>query len=572
MATLEVDPRQLVTLAANLAVVVGRVQGLVPADTVRAAGGDPISTAGAQRLSSQGAQLANLINEGLNKLAAAAYAIGAAGQQYSRTDIAGGRAIASTELGANSAPAGEITNPVGPWAAIPRRDVPKVSTGVPAGGYPDPEDFARELLQGDSGQSAINFSGSWRDVYAAAAHPMTDIAVVETANGVRQWKPVGADVATLFEQFRRWQDEVGRNYAAMLAQQADVYVGAFDDVRNAHPPLETILEAKRRYQTAMPGPEKTAALVHLMQVYQQSWQAQQQYRTAIESAIPNRDIVVAPPDIAGPTIAAVDNDIGSRQADRGTGTGSGGNQTRNGNAISDILRGVTSGLPLLTQLLGATGDTTLPDAGPIGAPTVPPTVPPPTPTPTPTPGIEQPANSDAIPQIPDLSQLANQGLNDGPPSDEGLLEDPYLENADPLDDFDLDPGGYGGGYGGGLGGGGGVPTSAVGGVPLFGATSLRAPQTPGARQFGGPAAGGRSQAGVGGMPYMPYMPGMGGGNPNAGDRKNPFAVEQKIVDDDDLRSQVLASATVNEKPPVLPPDATRPTPDNTARNQAGATA
>jgi hypothetical protein len=576
--TLKVDPHQLATLARNLAVMVWQARGLVPADTVRPAGGDPISMAGAERLSSRGAQLANRVIEGLNKLTPAAYAIGAAGELYSGGDTTGADAIASTGLGTGSAPASEVVrNPVGPWAPIPVRDVPPVSIDVPAD-LSDPETFAKQLVeQGDGGSSARTFSGSWRNVYVGAAHPMTDQAVVETANGTGRWEPVGAQkVAPLFAQFRAWHDEVGFNYAAALSQQADDYVGAFNNVRAAHPKLAEVKDAKQRYEMAMPGPEKTAALVDLMRVYQRSWQAQQQYRMAIESAIPNGDIVVAPPpDIASPTIAAVDNDIVQRQAARGAGAGSGGNQTRNGSPIKGVLSGLLKGLPsiapLLTQLLESTGDTTLPTGPTIEPPFELPVPPPPSP---PTPSIQDPARSGGIPQIPDLSQLADPGLNEDLPSDDGLLEEPYLE--DPLleqpylDDYAGSPGYTGGGLGGGGGGGGVSPV--VGGVPLSRTANLGAPKRSVARQFGAPTAGGRAQPGVGGgTPYMPFMPGMGGANPNAGARKNPFAVEEKIVDDDELRSKVLASATVNEKPPVLPPDATRPTVDKTVRNQPGAT-
>jgi hypothetical protein len=583
--TLKVDPGELVKLAARLATEVGQAQGMELADTVYFAGADDISRAGALRLTRQGAQLANLINMGRYVVLAAAYEIGAAGKRYSETDAAGRNRIASAKSGANSAStSGVVTNPVVPPTPSPPRPVPAVSTDVPAGDI-DPKFFAHRLQLGDGGSSASTFAASWR-AYLGAAHRQTAEAVVRTANGARRWEPVGStEVAPSLTRFKTWHDQVG-DYAAKLSQRADDYSHAFRKAKAAHPSLQTIEAADLRLQRAIASripQEIAAARKHRDRVYRQSYQAQQEYRTAIESGVRDEDVnsrIERPRDIATQTSAAVDNEngpprggngTGTGSGGNGTGTGSGGNQTRKGSVLKDVLNGVLTGAngiasvaPLLAQLLGSGGDGTLPDVPPIE---LPPPPPPPLPPPPP---IQDPARSNTIPQIPDPSQLANADPNSG--ADDSLREDPYLE--DPLLDEPYldDYGGYGGGPGGGGlggGGGGGLSDSAVAGIPLSRTANAGAPFRAAARPSGAPVAGGRSQPGAGGMPYMPFMPGMGGANANAGDRKNPFAVDQKIVDDDELRSRVLASATVNEKPPVLPPEATRPTPDKTATNQAG---
>ncbi|MFI6361107.1 PPE domain-containing protein [Nocardia sp. NPDC050630] len=276
---LNVDPAQLVDVAAKLAALARDTGAGLPNGWVQPAGADPISGTHVPRLNAQAASLFNGVLGVLNEVQRHAHHIGSAATDYTSTDDEGARVINGS--------GGEIlANPVGDVEEFGLRQPPTFTLPAATGSV-DPLTFAKQLHTGPGPGPATSFAADIRK-YTGGFHVAATEGVDGAATLMQNWTPVGTTVAEHLTEHRNWLGQLGAGLGA-LADNVDAYSNAFTVAKAKHPTPEEIIAARKRLLAAMKSKNELAlseALAEFQEQNARSAEAITGYTTTVNSKLP----------------------------------------------------------------------------------------------------------------------------------------------------------------------------------------------------------------------------------------------------------------------------------------------
>ncbi|GAA5062280.1 PE family protein [Nocardia callitridis] len=238
---LNVDPAQLVAVAAELARMSRDTGAALPKGWVVPAGADPISAEAVPQLNAHAANLFNGVSDMLNKVQRAAHNVGASAAAYTDEDDRSARTVGGSGGDLLANPVGEVQN-------FAPREVPTMPSGV-AGGSVDPLTFAQQLHAGPGPSMAAGFAESIRK-YAGGFHTEAISGIDTASQALQHWTPVGSAASDQLAGYRGWLDQLGTGLGK-LAEGIDAYGDAFRAAKAKHPTPQEIIAARKELVSAM---------------------------------------------------------------------------------------------------------------------------------------------------------------------------------------------------------------------------------------------------------------------------------------------------------------------------------
>ncbi|WP_433760106.1 PPE domain-containing protein [Nocardia sp. CA-135398] len=279
MAPLNVDPAELIDVAAKLAALARDTGAGLPNGWVQPAGADPISGTHVPQLNAQAASLFNGVLGVLNEVQRHAHHIGGAAADYTAADDLGARVV-------NGGGADILANPVGDVQEFGPRQAPAFNLPAATGSV-DPLTFAKQLHTGPGPGPATKFAADVRR-YTGSFHTAAAEGVDGAATLMQNWSPVGTTVSEHLTQHRNWLGQLGTELGA-LADNVDAYSTAFSTAKAKHPTPEEIIAARKRLLAAMKSKNEVAlqaALAEFQEQNARSAEAITGYSTTVNSKIP----------------------------------------------------------------------------------------------------------------------------------------------------------------------------------------------------------------------------------------------------------------------------------------------
>ncbi|WP_280454744.1 PPE domain-containing protein [Nocardia brasiliensis] len=491
MAPLNVDPGELVGVAAQLADFARAAGAALPAGWVPPAGADPVSAAAVPRLNAQAAALFNGVLTLLDRIQRTASDVGASAQEYTRVDDDHARAI-------NGGGAPLVTNPVGATAP-PRLRTPPGAVAPMTSGSVDPLVFAEELRAGPGPGPAMSYADAIRN-YAAVLQLSIANQVGGAAGTLRNWTPVGTAAADLLERYRGQLSQLAAGLRA-LADGVDTYGNAFAMAKARHPAPQEIKATRKELVTAIRSksePRIQKALTEFQEQKARSAETVTGYSATVEGD-------------------AVRN-AGAGAATSVTAAATGGGAPGAGGGAGDTSM-LTSLLPSLMSAMGS--------AGPLSQ--------------LATPESEYDQTDYGYDYadyagLPDYSSAGSPGLSDiGAPMDSGAgIPDP---SSTASEQFNVAP----------------MPSVTPAGTPNSASSPM--PRAPVIEPLAGsPTRGVNPHASAPMMPYMPMAPGMGpAGGGNERNRVVAWHPDRLMYVDDTPHTEPVIGERPTIAPTVTPP-------------------
>lgn len=503
---MNVDPHELVGVAAALAELVRATHGGLPAGWVPPAGADPISAQYIPLLNARKEALANGVIGALNGVQPLAHHIGASAVDYTTTDDESGRVLRAggSEL---------VANPVAPTAPLGTQFAPIAAT--PTSASVDPLTLAEQLHNGPGPGPASDFAQTLRG-YVDGTHSVAVQGLGAASDTLQSWTPVGATAADRLTGHRDQLDALGSGFTA-LADGIDGYSNAFRSARGRHPTPQEIIAARKELLAATRSKNSAAiaaAMAKFNELNARSAETFSQYLADVTAS--------------GSNTGQGKGDGSTPGSGTGTGTGgtsgnggtsSGGNSSGGSDMLTQMLPSLISAMTSGANSLSGTNNQ---DTGDTYG------------------GDGEPSYSDG--SYPVIPSTVGGG---GAPADAAVP-------GGPADDY-----------------GGQTPTTiGVGGLPMVTGTATLSPSTSLPRTSvieplasaspGGTATAARGATGSPMMPYMPMSPGMGGAGGGGGGERNRVVAwhPDRLMYVDNTP---YTEAVIGEKPTIAP-TATPPTP------------